>query len=133
MEKSMKADVVIIGGGMTGAAIARELSQYELNTILVEKSGELCAGQTKSTLGLIYQGLIMLQSMILKTVLAPDLPPYEPHTYKMKWSEEGFSKAWPQWFEELDIKHKYLPVLVVAKDDKQMESLEKIWELGQEI
>jgi glycerol-3-phosphate dehydrogenase len=51
----------------------------------------------------------------------------------MKWSEEGFSKAWPQWFEELDIKHKYLPVLVVAKDDKQMESLEKIWELGQEI
>jgi hypothetical protein len=82
---------------MTGVAIARELSRYKVDTILVEKGGELCAGQTKATLGMIYQGLIMLQSMILKTVMAPNLPPYEPHTMKMRWSEEGFSKDWPQW------------------------------------
>ena len=133
MEKSLEADVVIIGGGMTGTAIARELSKYELNTILIEQSGDLCAGQTKATLGVLYKGLIMLQSMMIKTVLAPHLPPYEPHTFKMKWSEEGFLKDWPQWLKELEIKHKYLPVLIVATDDEQLKALEAIWELGQNI
>ena len=133
MEKQLETDVVIIGGGMTGVAIARELSRYKVDTILVEKGGELCAGQTKATLGMIYQGLIMLQSMILKTVMAPNLPPYEPHTMKMRWSEEGFSKDWPQWLAELDIKHKPLPVLVVAKDEDQVRDLNKVWELAVSI
>lgn len=133
MEKSLEADVVIIGGGMTGTTIARELSKYKVNTILLEQSGDLCAGQTKATLGVLYKGLIMLQSMMIKTVLAPHLPPYEPHTFKMKWSEEGFLKDWPQWLKDLDIKHKYLPVLIVATDDEQLKALEGIWELGQNI
>jgi glycerol-3-phosphate dehydrogenase len=53
----LEADVVIIGGGVTGAAIARELSRYRLRTVLVEKGGELSAGQTKVSLGNIYTGL----------------------------------------------------------------------------
>ena len=133
MEKSIEADVVIIGGGMTGTTIARELSKYKVNTILLEQSGELCAGQTKATLGVLYKGLIMLQSMMIKSVLAPHLPPYEPYTFKMKWSEEGFLKDWPQWLNELDIKHKYLPVLIIATDEEQVKALEAIWELGQNI
>jgi len=133
MAKQLEADVVIIGGGMTGAAIARELSRYKVDTVLVEKGGELCAGQSKATLGMVYTGLIMLQSMIIKTVIAPDLPPYEPHTMKMRWSEEGYSKDWPQWLKELDIKHRHLPVLVVAKDEEQLKNLNGLWELGKRI
>lgn len=133
MEKQLEAEVVIIGGGMTGATIARELSRYKVDTILVEQGGELCAGQTKATLGMVYKGLIMLQSMIMKSVLAPGLPLYEPHTLKMRWSEEGFSKGWPQWLKDLDIKHKHLPVLLVAKDEDQVKDLDRIFELGNSI
>lgn len=120
MEKSLEADVVIIGGGMTGTTIARELSKYKVNTILLEQSGDLCAGQTKATLVVLYKGLIMLQSMMIKTVLAPHLPPYEPHTLKMKWSEEGFLKDWPQWLKELKVicmsegEHGFLVIAVIG-------------------
>lgn len=64
----LEADVVIIGGGVTGAAIARELSRYKLITVLVEKGGELCAGQTKGSLGNIYTGLNLLFSTMTVVV-----------------------------------------------------------------
>jgi len=61
----IQADVVIIGGGITGAGIARELSKYKVETILVEKGREVCVGQSKVSLGNIYTGLNMVGSMVL--------------------------------------------------------------------
>ncbi len=49
-------DVAIIGGGVTGAALARELSHYKLNTILLEKEEELAFGVSKSNSGIIHPG-----------------------------------------------------------------------------
>ena len=40
-----KADVVIVGAGAIGSALARELSKYDLEVVLVEKNediGHLC-------------------------------------------------------------------------------------------
>ena len=37
-------DVIIIGGGVVGCAIARELSKYELRIALLEKAADICAG-----------------------------------------------------------------------------------------
>ena len=34
----LQYDVTIIGGGVTGAAVARELSRYQLKTCLVERA-----------------------------------------------------------------------------------------------
>ena len=34
---SMKYDVVVIGGGVIGCAVARELSRYQLKTCVVER------------------------------------------------------------------------------------------------
>src|SRR3989339_845347 len=49
-------DVVIIGGGVTGTAIARELSRYKLKTVLLEKEEELAFGVSKSNSGIIHPG-----------------------------------------------------------------------------
>jgi glycerol-3-phosphate dehydrogenase len=49
-------DVVIIGGGVTGAAIARELSRYKLKIALLEKEAELAFGVSKSNSGIIHPG-----------------------------------------------------------------------------
>ena len=46
---ALEAEVTIIGGGFTGVAIARELSKYKVDVILVERSGELAAGASKAT------------------------------------------------------------------------------------
>ena len=34
-------DAIIIGAGVTGCAIARELSRYQLNILVLEKEGRL--------------------------------------------------------------------------------------------
>jgi len=43
----MKADVVIVGEGVIGVAIFRELSQYNLEIILIEKEDEVYEGAKK--------------------------------------------------------------------------------------
>jgi len=52
----MKADVVIIGGGVIGASIARELSRYSLNVILIEKEDDVAMGTSKGNSGIIHAG-----------------------------------------------------------------------------
>jgi len=50
-------DVAIIGGGVVGAAIGRELSRYKLAVGLFEKERELAFGVSKSNSGIIHPGL----------------------------------------------------------------------------
>ena len=52
----MNYDVIIIGGGVTGAAIGRELSRYRLKIALLEKEVELAFGVSKSNSGIIHPG-----------------------------------------------------------------------------
>jgi len=49
-------DVIIIGGGVTGTSIARELSKYRLKIVLLEKEVELAFGVSKSNSGIIHPG-----------------------------------------------------------------------------
>ena len=39
--ESMK-DVIIIGAGVSGCAIARELSRYQLNICVLERESDIC-------------------------------------------------------------------------------------------
>lgn len=49
-------DVIIIGGGITGASVLRELSRYKLRIALLEKEEELAFGVSKSNSGIIHPG-----------------------------------------------------------------------------
>lgn len=52
----MKTDVLIIGGGVTGAAIAHQLSKYNLDITLVEKENDICMGSSKANSSMIHDG-----------------------------------------------------------------------------
>lgn len=52
----MLYDVTIIGGGVTGVSIARELSRYKLRIAILEKEEELAFGVSKSNSGIIHPG-----------------------------------------------------------------------------
>lgn len=49
-------DVVIIGAGISGMSIARELSRYRLRIAVLEKEEELSFGVSKSNSGIIHPG-----------------------------------------------------------------------------
>lgn len=47
-------DIIIIGGGVIGCAIARELSRYELKTIILEKSNDVGNATSKANSGIVH-------------------------------------------------------------------------------
>jgi L-2-hydroxyglutarate oxidase LhgO len=49
-------DVVIIGAGAIGTAIARELSKYELNILVVDKNEDVGGDASKSNSGIVHTG-----------------------------------------------------------------------------
>lgn len=54
MEK--ETDVIIIGAGTVGCAIARELSRFQIRTILIEKNEDVCAQTGKANSAIIHTG-----------------------------------------------------------------------------
>ena len=56
MKSSKEWDVVIIGGGVIGSAIAQGLSHYQLSVLILEKNTDLCFGGTKGTHAIVHSG-----------------------------------------------------------------------------
>ena len=76
-------DVVIIGAGISGCGIARELGKYKLNVLLVEMSGDVATGATKSNNGNIHPGYAA-----------------KPGTLKAKLNVEG-NRMYTDWANDL--------------------------------
>jgi glycerol-3-phosphate dehydrogenase len=53
---SSDVDILIIGGGVIGCAVARELGRYSLKTVLIEKSSDLVGGASRANTGLVHAG-----------------------------------------------------------------------------
>lgn len=49
-------DIAIIGGGVIGAAIARELSRWDLSTVLLEKESDVAVHTSSRNDGMIHDG-----------------------------------------------------------------------------
>ncbi|MGI6108339.1 MAG: NAD(P)/FAD-dependent oxidoreductase [Eubacteriaceae bacterium] len=49
-------DVAIIGGGITGTSIARELSKYNVKTVLLEERDDVAMGATKANSAIVHGG-----------------------------------------------------------------------------
>ncbi len=49
-------DVVVIGGGVVGGLILRELTKYKLNVCLLEKASDVAMGASKANSGIVHAG-----------------------------------------------------------------------------
>lgn len=49
-------DVIIIGAGVSGSAIARELSRYKVNACVLEREEDVCCGTSKANSGIVHAG-----------------------------------------------------------------------------
>ncbi len=76
-------DVLIIGAGITGCGIARELAKYKLDILVVEMSGDVATGATKANNGNIHPGHAE-----------------KPGTLKARLNVEG-NRLYTRWAEEL--------------------------------
>ena len=49
-------DIIIIGAGVVGCSIARELSRYDLDTLVIDKNQDVSEGISKANSGIIHGG-----------------------------------------------------------------------------
>lgn len=112
MEFVKSADVVVIGGGIVGTAVLRELSKYDLKCILVEKEPDLAMGTTKANSAILHAGF--------------DAP---TGSLKAITNVRG-NKLYHELEHELDLDIKWTGSLVAATTDEEMATLQELLERG---
>lgn len=112
MEFIKSADVVVIGGGIVGTAVLRELSKYDLKCILVEKEPDLAMGTTKANSAILHAGF--------------DAP---TGSLKAITNVRG-NKLYHELEQELDLDIKWTGSLVAATTDEEMATLQELLERG---
>ncbi len=107
-----KYDVIIIGGGVCGCAVARELSRYKVNVCVLEKEEDVCCGTSKANSGIVHAGY--------------DAP---TGSMKAKMNLRGNQLMEPL-SKELDIPFIRNGSLVVGKSKEDMPRLEELYDRG---
>ena len=105
-------DVAIIGGGVIGSAIARELSKFTVNAVVIEREQDLCCGTSKANSAIIHGGYDA-----------------KPGSLKAKLNVEG-NKMFDELSRDLDFPFKRNGSLVVRTKDQSKEDLQKLYDQG---
>ncbi|MFC1863221.1 NAD(P)/FAD-dependent oxidoreductase [Thermodesulfobacteriota bacterium] len=130
MNKNIEADVLIIGGGVAGAAIARELSKYKIDTLLIEKSADVSMGISKTAHGYLYTGSEMVYSKILKSRGKKGGPNFDDSHSKSL--IESFPIA-HDLLHQLDVPHQHAGSVIITKTEKEFPLLEEIGKHAKEM
>ena len=107
-------DVIIIGAGVTGASIARRLSAYKLDVLVLEKENDVSMGASKANSAIVHGGYA------------------EPHhELRGRICYEG-RKEFKKLDEELNFGFLENGSLVLAFDEEDEKELEKLMAIGLE-
>lgn len=105
-------DVIIIGGGVVGCAIARELSKQDRRIALFERASDICEGTSKANSGIIHAGYDAV-----------------PGTLKARLNVMG-NQMMETLAKDLDIPFKRNGSFVLSFEEEGKKELEKLYERG---
>ena len=108
----MVYDVAIIGAGVSGCSVARELSKYDLKIIVLEKGLDVALGATKANSGIVHAGYDC-----------------EPGTLMAELNVKG-SEMMQKLCEDLKVPYENTGSLVVGFDDDDKEKIEELYQKG---
>ncbi|MEA3544519.1 MAG: NAD(P)/FAD-dependent oxidoreductase [Thermodesulfobacteriota bacterium] len=107
-------DIIIIGGGIVGCALARELSRYHLQLALIEKEVEVGFGTSKTNSGIIHAGHHS-----------------PPGTLKGTFEWAG-NQMWDDLARDLKFGFKRIGELLIAQKHEDLQYLETLKKQGDE-
>lgn len=105
-------DVVIIGAGVSGSAIARELSRYQAEICVLEKEEDVCCGTSKANSAIVHAGYDC-----------------KPGTMMARMNLRG-NEMMEELSQELDFPFRRNGSFVVCLDASQKDKLEQLYEQG---
>lgn len=103
------ADVVVVGAGVSGCGVARELARYNLKVVVVEKGDDVASGASKANNGDIHSGHAV-----------------KPGTLKAKLNVLG-NRMYTQWANDLGFELQRCGILKVITNEKLMPEIEKLY------
>lgn len=106
-------DVLIIGGGVVGSAIAREMARYELKIGVLEKNLDVCCETSGRNSAVVHGGFA-----------------YDTGTLKAKLCVEG-NREFDRLAEELDFTFLRCGKVLVGNTDEDMETLRQVLKQGE--
>ena len=108
-------DIIVIGAGVVGCSIARELSKYNLDVLVVEKNSDVSEGISKGNSGIVHAG-------------------YNEKigTLKAKLNIEG-NKIFDDLSRDLQFPFKRNGAFILAFSDEDMNILESLKENGEKL
>ncbi|EJT6473341.1 TPA: NAD(P)/FAD-dependent oxidoreductase [Clostridium perfringens] len=108
-------DIIVIGAGVVGCSIARELSKYNLDVLVVEKNSDVSEGISKGNSGIVHAG-------------------YNEKigTLKAKLNIEG-NKIFDDLSRDLQFPFKRNGAFILAFSDEDMKTLESLKENGEKL
>jgi glycerol-3-phosphate dehydrogenase len=107
-------DVIIIGAGIVGSMVARFLSRYKLDILLIDKESDVGMGTSSANSAAVHAGYDAL-----------------PGTNKAITNVLG-TEMWPQLSKELGIPYERCGDYVVAVSEEDMTVLEELLERGRQ-
>jgi len=105
-------DIVIIGAGAVGCAVARELSRFDLKIAVLEKESDVAAGTSGRNSAVVHAGFNNKPGSLMAKLCVE--------------GNEGFEKV----CSELDVPYKKTGKLVVAFDESDFAGIEKLMDNG---
>ncbi len=107
-------DIVVIGGGVIGCAIARELSRRSWKVAVLERASDVCEGTSKANSGIVHAGFDAA-----------------PGSRKALLNVEG-SRMMEALSQELDFPYQRNGSMVLCFDEKDRPVLHKLYDQGQQ-
>ena len=105
-------DVIIIGGGVIGCGIARELARYQANVLLLERGNDVSVGTSKANSGIVHGGFDA-----------------KPNTLKAKYNVAG-NAMFDELSHELDFPFRRNGSMVLCFDESQIDGLTDLYSRG---
>ncbi len=105
-------DILIIGAGVSGCAIARELSRKQASILVVDKEEDVCCGTTKANSAIVHAGYDAANGSLMA-----------------KLNVRG-SELMPGLSKELDFHYRQNGSLVVMLSEEDRPNLQKLYENG---
>ena len=105
-------DAIIIGGGVVGCSIARELSRFDCRICLLERHEDVCCGTSKANSAIVHAGFDAM-----------------PGSNKAKFNVRG-SQGMEALCAQLDVPYRRCGALVVSFEAKDRPHLEELLHRG---
>jgi len=105
-------DVIIVGGGVIGCGIARELARYQADILLLERGNDVSVGTSKANSGIVHGGFDA-----------------KPNTLKAKYNVRG-NAMFDELSRELDFPFRRNGSMVLCFDETQLDGLTELYNRG---